>query len=38
MPTQCLISFGSNLGDRRVVIAEAARRVAESGVVAASCT
>ncbi|WDQ15847.1 2-amino-4-hydroxy-6-hydroxymethyldihydropteridine diphosphokinase [Rhodopirellula sp. P2] len=37
MPTQCLISFGSNLGDRRVVIAEAARRVAESGLVAAPC-
>lgn len=37
MPTQCLISFGSNLGDRRVVIAEAARRVAESGVVAEPC-
>ncbi|KLU04634.1 2-amino-4-hydroxy-6- hydroxymethyldihydropteridine pyrophosphokinase [Rhodopirellula islandica] len=36
MPTQCLISFGSNLGDRRVVIAEAARRVAESGLVAAA--
>ncbi|MFG0264158.1 MAG: 2-amino-4-hydroxy-6-hydroxymethyldihydropteridine diphosphokinase [Rhodopirellula sp. JB055] len=37
MPTQCLISFGSNLGDRRLVIAEAARRVAESGLVAAPC-
>ncbi|MCC9640733.1 2-amino-4-hydroxy-6-hydroxymethyldihydropteridine diphosphokinase [Rhodopirellula sp. JC740] len=37
MPIQCLISFGSNLGDRREVIAEAARRVADSGVIEAPC-
>ena len=30
---QCLVSFGSNLGDRRELIAEAARRLSESDVV-----
>ena len=29
---QCLISFGSNLGDRNVRLAEAARRVCQSGL------
>lgn len=33
MRAQCLISFGSNLGDRDAVIAEAARRVAASPLV-----
>jgi len=34
MPTQCLISFGSNLGDRDAVVARAARLIDRSGVVA----
>ncbi|MCM2372017.1 2-amino-4-hydroxy-6-hydroxymethyldihydropteridine diphosphokinase [Aporhodopirellula aestuarii] len=34
MPTHCLISFGSNLGDRDTVVARAARLVDQSGVVA----
>ena len=33
MDAQCLISFGSNLGDRDTVIAEAARHVAASSLV-----
>ena len=33
MPTQCLISFGSNLGDRDTVVARAARLIDRSGVV-----
>lgn len=33
MPIQCLISFGSNLGDRHAVMADAARMVAESGMI-----
>lgn len=33
MPIQCLISFGSNLGDRHAVMADAARLVADSGIV-----
>ncbi len=36
MPTHCLISFGSNLGDRDTVVARAARLVDQSGVVARS--
>ena len=31
--SQCLISFGSNLGDRRNLIADAASRIAESDIV-----
>ncbi|TWU16595.1 2-amino-4-hydroxy-6-hydroxymethyldihydropteridine diphosphokinase [Allorhodopirellula heiligendammensis] len=34
MPTHCLISFGSNLGDRDAVVAHAARLVDRSGIVA----
>lgn len=34
MPTHCLISFGSNLGDRDTVVARAARLIDQSGVVA----
>ncbi|TWT95467.1 2-amino-4-hydroxy-6-hydroxymethyldihydropteridine diphosphokinase [Neorhodopirellula pilleata] len=34
MPTHCLISFGSNLGDRDAVVAKAARLIDQSGVVA----
>lgn len=34
MPTHCLISFGSNLGDRDTVLARAAQWVDRSGVVA----
>lgn len=33
MPTHCLISFGSNLGDRDAVVAMAARMIDRSGVV-----
>jgi 2-amino-4-hydroxy-6-hydroxymethyldihydropteridine diphosphokinase len=33
MPTHCLISFGSNLGDRDAVVARAARLIDQSGVV-----
>ena len=33
MPSHCLISFGSNLGDRDSVIARAARLIDQSGVV-----
>ena len=33
MPAQCLISFGSNLGDRDTVVARAARLINQSGVV-----
>lgn len=33
MPAQCLISFGSNLGDRDTVVARAARLIDQSGVV-----
>ncbi len=36
MPTHCLISFGSNLGDRDAVVAHAAQLVDRSGVVARS--
>ncbi len=36
MPTHCLISFGSNLGDRDAVVAHAAQLVDRSGVVAHS--
>ncbi|EMI55942.1 2-amino-4-hydroxy-6-hydroxymethyldihydropteridine diphosphokinase [Rhodopirellula sallentina] len=36
MSTHCLISFGSNLGDRDTVVAKAARLVDRSGVVARS--
>ncbi|MGB7345602.1 MAG: 2-amino-4-hydroxy-6-hydroxymethyldihydropteridine diphosphokinase, partial [Pirellulaceae bacterium] len=35
--SQCLVSFGSNLGDRHDLIAEAARRINESSVVPADC-
>jgi len=35
MTTHCLISFGANLGDRHAVVADAASRVASSGVVGA---
>ena len=34
MPTHCLISFGSNLGDRDTVVAKAAQLINRSGVVA----
>ena len=34
MTAQCLISFGSNLGDRDRLIAEAAQQIAASGVTA----
>ncbi len=34
MTSQCLISFGSNLGDRDRLIAEAAQQIASSGVTA----
>jgi len=37
MIAQCLISFGSNLGDRSDLIASAARRVADSSMVQPSC-
>ncbi|WP_404310316.1 2-amino-4-hydroxy-6-hydroxymethyldihydropteridine diphosphokinase [Neorhodopirellula lusitana] len=36
MPLHCLISFGSNLGDRDQVVASAARLIDQSGVVAKS--
>jgi 2-amino-4-hydroxy-6-hydroxymethyldihydropteridine diphosphokinase len=34
MPTHCLISFGSNLGDRDTVVARAAQLIDRSGIVA----
>jgi 2-amino-4-hydroxy-6-hydroxymethyldihydropteridine diphosphokinase len=37
MIAQCLISFGSNLGDRDELIAAAARRIADSSVAEPSC-
>ncbi|WP_419189845.1 2-amino-4-hydroxy-6-hydroxymethyldihydropteridine diphosphokinase [Stieleria marina] len=35
--SQCLISFGSNLGDRNDVLAEAARRISQSGLILGGC-
>jgi 2-amino-4-hydroxy-6-hydroxymethyldihydropteridine diphosphokinase len=37
MIAQCLISFGSNLGDRDDLIASAARRIADSSVAEPTC-
>ncbi len=36
--SQCLISFGSNLGDRHDLIAEAARRISDSMALPAGCS